>query len=147
MPVDEISFKFRRDFGITHRESCFRGGGDVSAPPTPQAVELPMDISLNSFALIFGHCVWVPASPKAALVALSLFCGIGISDEPNVRAAEISIAGQYVAASKSQPEADKEMVRLNACFATYEVPPEKQDRPRNLDPEQPFKHAQAPSGH
>jgi len=28
---------------------------------------------MDSFAMIFGHCVWIPPSPKAALVALSLF--------------------------------------------------------------------------
>jgi hypothetical protein len=106
-----------------------------------------MNTALNSFAMIFRHCVWIPPSPKAALVALGLFYGIGISSEPDVAAAEASIAGQYVAAGKTQSEADKEIVSLNACFATYEVPSEKQTHPRNPDTEQPLRHAQAPSEH
>lgn len=32
-----------------------------------------MFTSLNSFAMIFGHYVWIPPSPKAALAALGLF--------------------------------------------------------------------------
>ena len=39
---------------------------------------------MNSFAIIFGHCVWIPPSPKAALVALNLFFGIGISTSPTL---------------------------------------------------------------
>jgi len=89
--------------------------------------------ALNSFAMIFGHCVWVPPSPKAALAALNLFYGLGIGGEPDVAALEGSIAAQYVAAGESQAEADKEIVWLNACFATYEVPPENKNRQRDPD--------------
>ena len=51
---------------------------------------------MNSFAMIFGHCVWIPPSPKAALVALNLFFGIGINGEPYIAAGEAILAGQYV---------------------------------------------------
>jgi hypothetical protein len=84
---------------------------------------------LNSFAMIFGRCVWIPPSPKAALAALSLFYGIGINTQPDIVAAEATIVGQYIAAGKSQSDADKEVAWLNACFATYEVPPENQNHP------------------
>ena len=43
---------------------------------------------MNSFAMIFGHCVWIPPSPKAALIALNLFFGIGINCEPDNDAGE-----------------------------------------------------------
>jgi len=33
---------------------------------------------LNSFAMIFGRCVWIPTSPMAALAAPRLFYGVGI---------------------------------------------------------------------
>ena len=79
---------------------------------------------MNSFAIIFGHCVWIPPSPKAALIALSLFFGIGIHEEPDIAAGEAILASQYMAGGKSPSEAQKEIASLNACFATYEVPPE-----------------------
>lgn len=86
---------------------------------------------MNSFAMIFGHCVWIPPSPKAALIALSLFYGIGINTQPDVASAEAMIASQYVAGGKTQLEGEKEVAALNACFATYEVPHEKQNHPAN----------------
>jgi hypothetical protein len=82
---------------------------------------------MNSFAMIFGHCVWIPPSPKAALMALSLFYGIGINTQPDLATAEAMIASQYVAAGKTQPEAEKEVADLNVCFASYEVPSERQN--------------------
>jgi hypothetical protein len=84
---------------------------------------------MNSFAMIFGHCVWIPPSPKAALVALGLFFGIGVGVEPDVAADEALIADQYVATGKTQAEADKEVAWLNACFASYEVPAAQRARP------------------
>jgi hypothetical protein len=30
---------------------------------------------MNSFAMIFGKCVWIPPSPKAAALALAYFFG------------------------------------------------------------------------
>jgi hypothetical protein len=88
---------------------------------------------MNSFAMIFGHCVWIPPSPKAALIALSLFYGIGINTQPDITAAEEIIASQYVAGGKTQLEAEKEIAALNTCFATYEVPPENKNHLANGD--------------
>lgn len=79
---------------------------------------------LNSFAMIFGRCVWIPPSPKAALAALSLFYGVGIGSGADVAGYEAAIAGQYVSSGKTEAEAQQEIAALNACFGTYEVPPE-----------------------
>jgi hypothetical protein len=98
---------------------------------------------MNSFAMIFGHCVWIPPSPKAALVALSLFFGIGTNTEPDIAAGEAVLASQYVAAGETQIEAQKEVASLNACFGTYEVPSENRNHPELADPKQ-LRHAQAP---
>jgi hypothetical protein len=98
---------------------------------------------MNSFAMIFGHCVWMPPSPKAALVALSLFYGIGINTQPDIAAAETMIASQYVAGGKTQREAEKEVAALNACFGTYEVPPENRNHPASADPAH-LRQAQTP---
>ena len=49
---------------------------------------------LNSFAMIFGRCVWVPPSPMAALAALRLFYGVGIGDGADAAGYEAAIAGQ-----------------------------------------------------
>ena len=100
---------------------------------------------MNSFAMIFGHCVWIPPSPKAALVALSLFFGIGVSDEPDIAAGEAIVASQYVAAGKTEIEAQKEVAALNACFGTYEVPPENRNHPQNADLTQ-LRRAPTPAG-
>jgi hypothetical protein len=43
---------------------------------------------VNSFAMIFGKCVWIPPSPKAALLALSYFYGVA----PGVPPAEYEAA-------------------------------------------------------
>jgi hypothetical protein len=88
---------------------------------------------MNSFAMIFGHCVWIPPSPKAALVALSLFFGVGINTEPDIAAGEAILASQYVSAGKTQVEAQKEVASLNTCFGTYEVPPENRNHAENAD--------------
>jgi hypothetical protein len=95
--------------------------------------------------MIFGHCVWIPPSPKAALVALSLFFGIGVNGEPDIAAGEAILASQYVAAGKTQIEAQKEVVSLNACFGTYEVPPQNRNHPKDADPT-PLRNAQNPIG-
>jgi hypothetical protein len=99
---------------------------------------------MNSFAMIFGHCVWIPPSPKAALVALNLFFGIGINGGPDIAAGETILAGQYVSAGKTQIEAQKEVAALNACFGTYEVPPENRNHPKDADVTQ-LRHAQSPN--
>ena len=100
---------------------------------------------MNSFAMIFGHCVWIPPSPKAALVALSLFFGIGVNTEPDIAAGEAVLASQYIAGGKSQTEAEKEVASLNACVATYEVPPENRNHPEDAKLKS-LRHAQAPIG-
>jgi len=99
---------------------------------------------MNSFAMIFGHCVWIPPSPKAALVALNLFFGIGINTEPDIAAGEAILASQYVSAGKTQVEAQKEVDALNTCFGTYEVPPENRNHPKDSDSAQ-LRHSQAPT--
>jgi hypothetical protein len=88
---------------------------------------------MNSFAMIFGHCVWIPPSAKAALVALSLFFGIGINGQPDIAEGEAVLASEYVAGGKTQIETQKEIASLNACFGTYEVPPENKNHPKAAD--------------
>ena len=100
---------------------------------------------MNSFAMIFGHCVWIPPSPKAALVALSLFFGIGINSGSDISAGEAALGSQYVSAGKTQTDAQKEVDSLNACFGTYEVPPENRDHPKDVDLA-PLRNAQSPVG-
>jgi hypothetical protein len=100
---------------------------------------------MNSFAIIFGHCVWIPPSPKAALVALGLFFGIGVNGEPDIAAHEAILASQYVAAGKTQIDAQREVASLNACFESYEVPPENRNHPKDAGPP-PLRNAQSPIG-
>ena len=88
---------------------------------------------MNSFAMIFGHCVWIPPSPKAALVALSLFFGIGVNGEPDIASGEAILASEYASAGKTQIEAQKEVNSLNTCFGTYEVPPENRNHPKDAN--------------
>jgi len=90
-------------------------------------------MEMNSFAMIFGRCVWIPPSPKAALAALSLFYGIGVSGEPDITALQTIISDQYVSTGKSQSEADKEIVWLNDCFSTYDVPAENRNQQKGPD--------------
>ena len=92
--------------------------------------------------MIFDHCVWTPPSPKAALVALSLFFGIGINTEPGIAAGEAALASQYVSAGKTQAEAQKEVAALNACFGTYEVPSEHRNHPVEATPREPVGRVQ-----
>jgi hypothetical protein len=98
---------------------------------------------MNSFALIFGHCVWIPPSPKAALVALNLFFGIGTTTQPDITAAEAIIAAQYISGGKTQGEAQKEVAWLNACFGSYEVPSENRNYPEDAKLT-PLRSAQSP---
>ena len=100
---------------------------------------------MNSFAIIFGHCVWIPPSPKAALVALNLFFGIGTTTQPDISAAEAIIAAQYVARGETQVEAQKEVASLNACFGSYEVPPGNRNHPEDAKLTPPW-NAQAAIG-
>ena len=98
---------------------------------------------VNSFAMIFGHCVWIPPSPKAALVALNLFFGIGTPTQPDIIAAEAIIAAQYVAGGKTQVEAQNKIAWLNACFEIYEVLPEKRNHPEEAKLA-PLRNVEAP---
>jgi len=52
------------------------------------------------------------------------FFGIGINGQPDIDAGEAVIAAQYVASGRTETEAGNEVAALNACFGTYEVPPE-----------------------
>ena len=88
---------------------------------------------MNSFAMIFGHCVWIPPSAKAALIALNLFFGIGINSQADITAGEAILASQYISSGKTQIEAQKEVDALNACFGTYEIPPENTNHPKHAD--------------
>ena len=53
--------------------------------------------------MIFGKCVWIPPSPKAALLALSYFYGVA----PGVPPAqyEDALRGQLVSAGATQEAA------------------------------------------
>jgi hypothetical protein len=70
--------------------------------------------------MIFGKCLWIPPSPKAALLALSYFYGVA----PGVAPAEYeeAIRGQLVAAGATQDAAAAEVKWLDDCFASYVVP-------------------------
>ena len=100
---------------------------------------------MNSFAMIFGHCVWIPPSAKAALIALNLFFGIGINSQADITAGEAILASQYISAGKTQSEAQKEVASLNACFGSYEVPPENRNHPEDAKLKS-LRNAQAPIG-
>jgi hypothetical protein len=77
---------------------------------------------MNSFAMIFGKCVWIPPSPKAVL-ALSCFFGIVPGASPSQY--EYELRGQLVAAGASEDAATAEIKWLNNCFSSY-VPPAHQ---------------------
>ena len=79
------------------------------------------------------------------MVALSLFFGIGINGEPEIAAGEAIVASQYVSAGKTPIEAQKEVASLNACFGTYEVPPENRNHPKDADLA-PLRNAENPIG-
>ncbi len=97
---------------------------------------------MNSFAMIFGHCVWIPPSSKAALVALGLFFGIGVTGEPDVAADKAIIASQYVSVGKTPTEAQKEVAALEDCFGSYEVPTANKNHPEQAH----FPPAQSSAG-
>jgi hypothetical protein len=72
---------------------------------------------MNSFAMIFGRCVWIPPSPKAALIALSYFFGTTPGLMPE--AYESELRQQMIAAGESEQHALAEIKWLNECFASY----------------------------
>jgi hypothetical protein len=102
---------------------------------------------MHSFAMIFGHCVWLPPSPMAALLALHLFFGIDIHTDSEYAAAETAIVQQYVSAGKSEAAATKAVADLDACFGTYEVPAENTNHPETMTGPRPAGHqaAQGPT--
>jgi hypothetical protein len=75
---------------------------------------------MNSFAMIFGKCVWIPPSPKAAVVALSYFFGTMPGVLPTEY--EAQLREQMVAAGAAQDAAMTEVKWLVQCFGTYSVP-------------------------
>ena len=79
---------------------------------------------MNSFAMIFGKCVWTSPSPKAALLALSYFYGAAPGVSPTEY--ENAIRAQLVAAGASQEAAAAEVKWLKDCFASYVVPKHQQ---------------------
>ena len=87
---------------------------------------------MNSFAMIFGHCVWIPPSPKAALVALSLFFGIGVNSESDISAGEAILASQYVSAGKTQIEARRRSLLSTPALEPTRCPLKTEIIPRML---------------
>jgi hypothetical protein len=65
----------------------------------------------------------------AALVALHLFFGIDIHTDSEHAAAKATIVQQYVSTGKTEAAANTEVARLDACFATYEVPAGNRNHP------------------
>ncbi|HKS89190.1 MAG TPA: hypothetical protein VJR70_07100 [Stellaceae bacterium] len=57
-------------------------------------------------------------------MALGLFFGVGITGEADVAADQTAIVDQYISAGRTRADAEREMTELNACFASYEAPPE-----------------------
>lgn len=86
---------------------------------------------VDSVAMIFGHCGWIPPSAKAAL---GLLFGIGGKTDIDIANGEAIIAAEYVSAGKTQVETQKELASLNICFGTYEVPPDNTNHSRPADP-------------
>ena len=74
--------------------------------------------------MIFGKCVWIPPSPKAALLALNYFYGV----VPGLPATEYetAILAQLVAAGATREAAAAEVKWLDDCFASYVVPKKQQ---------------------
>ena len=68
--------------------------------------------------------MWIPPSPKAALLTLSYFYGVA----PGVSSAdyEEAIRAQLVAAGATSQAAAAEVKWLDDCFASYIVPKKQQ---------------------
>jgi hypothetical protein len=77
-------------------------------------------MGLNSFGLILGKCVWLPPSPKAALLMVAYFFGAVPGMPASVY--ETQIRAQYLAAGKTAAQADRAMSWLRGCVASYVVP-------------------------
>jgi len=74
---------------------------------------------MNSFAMIFGKCVWIPQSPKAAVLALSYFFGTIPGLSPAVY--EAQLREQIIAAGASEEAAAAQVKWLDECFGSYAV--------------------------
>ena len=74
-----------------------------------------------------------PAVPKGGIGGAQPIFGIGIQGQPDISIGEGIVASQYVAAGKTKVEAQKEVDALNACFGTYEIPPENTNHPKHAD--------------
>jgi len=74
----------------------------------------------------FGHCVWMPPSPTAALVALTVLRARHQRRALQLPQECLLSAVQYVFAGKTLLEDSKKLLSLKACFGSYEVPPEKE---------------------
>jgi hypothetical protein len=74
---------------------------------------------MNSFAMIFGKCVWIPPSPKAATLALAYFFGTLPGVLPTEY--EAGLHQQIVAAGASEEKATAEVKWLEDCFGSYVV--------------------------
>jgi len=119
-------------FGVLNAAPA-QAGSKGGMLPASYRVIADKEIShhLNSFAMIFGRCVWIPPSPKAALAALSLFYGAGVRSGADAAGYEAAIASQYVAGGKTEAEAQQEIAALKVCFGTYEMPPERSSHIRS----------------
>lgn len=76
---------------------------------------------LNSFALILGHCAYIPPSGRAALAIVGYFFGA----VPGYSVADYhaALTEQLVAAGETAAQAAKEVAWLDRCAASYVVPP------------------------
>ena len=79
----------------------------------------------------------------AALVALHLFFGVDIQTDSEYAAAKTAIVQQYVSAGKTETAAEKEVADLDACFGSYEVPPENTNHPAAMIDPHPAHHRTA----
>jgi hypothetical protein len=70
--------------------------------------------------MIFGKCVWIPPSPKAALLALSYFYGIAPGAPPAEY--EDAIRSQLVTSGVTREAATAEVKWPDDCFASYFAP-------------------------
>ena len=88
----------------------------VIAPPKP-----PQD--MTSFGMKFGTCeIWQPPSPRAALVALSLFYGIGVRGDADIADDKTVIAQDYARTGRTDDQAVAAVNELWRCMGTWREP-------------------------
>ena len=76
---------------------------------------------MNGFAIVFGKCIWIPPSAKAAFLAVGYFFGL-MPPQTTSEDFERAIAAQYLAAGKTAAAAAAEAQWLDHCFNIYEAP-------------------------